>query len=256
MTTWFSHFAFDVMTDFAFGRSFNLIENLNPNSKLHDAPALLSRGMSMQHYFMPVPWIGVLCIKAAPYIPIMSWEWNNALKWAADMCDVRLEQDKSAGVDHREDAFSRFTTSARRDKDEDSLDLLALYGDAFAFAVAGSHTTAVVLTMLFYELARRPELQERARREAILAGVSAASGDGQLNIENNNTAVAWDKLQFLDGCINETLRLYPVVPTGGNRQTVEKPVKVGETWIPPQTIIVAPRWSIGRCTCIHFLLSP
>ncbi|KAI1760134.1 cytochrome P450 [Hypoxylon sp. FL1150] len=234
VTTWFSHFAFDVMTDLAFGRSFDLIQNLEPASKLHHAPALLSRGIGLLRFFMPAPWIGVLCVKAAPYIPIISREWNNAQKWAADMCDVRLEQGDAK---HRQDAFSRFTISARRDKDEESLDRLALYGDTFTFAVAGSHTTAAVLTMLFYELARRPELQERVREEATEAGVTETA---------DNMAIAWDKLPLLDGCINEALRLYPALPTAGLRQTVDKPVKVGDTWIPPQTVVVAPRWLIGR----------
>ncbi|KAI1771026.1 cytochrome P450 [Hypoxylon cercidicola] len=245
VTTWFSHFAFDIMTDLAFGRSFDLTKNLNPSSKLHHAPSLLSRGMSMLRFFMPAPWIGIFCIKATPYIPVISRAWNNAVGWAVDMCDVRLDQDKDIDVDHRKDAFSRFTISAQRDKDEGSLDRFALYGDAFTFAVAGSHTTSAALTMLFYELARRPELQERARREATQAGITAAAGDGQLATKNN-MATTWENLPFLDGCINETMRLYPALPTAGIRQTVGKPIKVGETWIPPHTIIVAPRWSIGR----------
>lgn len=239
------------MTDLAFGRSFDLAQNLDPTSKLHHAPALLSRGINLLRFFMPAPWIGILCVKAAPYVPVISREWNNAQKWAADMCDVRLEQGKEADGEHRQDAFSRFTTSARRDKDEDSLDRLALYGDAFTFAIAGSHTTAAVLTMLFYELARRPELQGRARREAVEAGLTATVREDQNMMEMNDVVVAWDKLPLLDGCINESLRLYPVLPTAGLRQTVDKPVKVGETLIPPQTIIVAPRWLIGRCKCIH-----
>ncbi|KAF3767922.1 cytochrome P450 [Cryphonectria parasitica EP155] len=45
---------------------------------------------------------------------------------------------------------------------------------------------------------------------------------------------------------SEGLRLYPVLPTGGSRQTVEEGVTIGGVYIPPYTKIVSPRFSIQR----------
>lgn len=60
------------------------------------------------------------------------------------------------------------------------------------------------------------------------------------------------KLPHLDGVINEVLRLYPALPTGGNRKTLERGVTIGGRYIPPHTTIVAPRFSISRRECLLF----
>jgi len=59
-------------------------------------------------------------------------------------------------------------------------------------------------------------------------------------------ATALAKLPHLNSVISETLRLYPALPTGGNRKTGECGVTIGGTFIPPFTTIVAPRYSISR----------
>lgn len=55
-----------------------------------------------------------------------------------------------------------------------------------------------------------------------------------------------NRLPHLNGVINETLRLYPVLLTGGARKTMSEGINVGDTYIPPNTTIVAPRYSIMR----------
>lgn len=103
------------------------------------------------------------------------------------------------------------------------------------------------LVYLFYELARHPTTQETLRSE--LAKVPSLYDTRSLQ-----------GLSYLDAVINETLRLHPVVPTGGIRQTVKEGISIAGYYVPPYTTIVAPRYSIGRCTyptpipchqCIH-----
>ncbi|KAI1085486.1 cytochrome P450 [Whalleya microplaca] len=244
VTLWFHNFAFDVIGDLAFGHSFSLIDDFASINRHHYTPTLLSQGISMLGYFTPAPWTTRLCAVMAPYVPLISQKWNRILDWAADICDARLAKAVS-DKESQAGAFSRFTVSAHRDNDRDSLDRLALYGDALLMTVAGSHTTTTTLTMLFYELSRRKELQEQVRKEIAAAGVMIANESGTgLNSEVDVTAL--ERLPFLNACIDEALRLYPPVPTGGIRQTVQKGIRVGDAWIPPQTMTVAPRWSIGR----------
>ncbi|KAK6860496.1 cytochrome P450 [Apiospora arundinis] len=50
-------------------------------------------------------------------------------------------------------------------------------------------------------------------------------------------------LVFLNVCIEETLRLYPALITGGSRMATQKEMTVAGRWIPPYTKIVAPRIS-------------
>ncbi|KAI1778530.1 cytochrome P450 [Hypoxylon cercidicola] len=253
ITTPFHHFAFDVMGEIAFGHSFSLIGDSTPGGDQAHIPALVSQGISMLRYFTPVPWVCQLCFSIAPYVPFISQKWNKGMEWAAMMCDTRLARDttpentgEANGQQPQVDAFSRFIVSARRDQDSKSLDRLALYGDAYVIIVAGSHTTAGTLTMMSFELARRPHLQAELRDEIMKSAAMIADGSGGSTFSETGAAEALEKLPFLNACINETLRLYPQVPTGGIRQTTEKGIFIGETFIPPQTVIVAPRWSIGR----------
>ncbi|KAI0389676.1 cytochrome P450 [Xylariaceae sp. FL0594] len=233
----FTSFSFDVMGELAFGRTFYLLRGSGGavSEDAHEAPELISQGMSMLRFFTPIPWIGRLCFALAPYVPIITQKWNRALGWATAVCEERIRrQDAGYGSD----AFSRFIAAASS-IDGESLDRLALYGDAFAITVAGSHSTAGVLTMLFFELARHPEIQDQVRREIL-----AARHDTHTAGKAADRSA--ERYPFLDACINETLRLYPVVPTGGIRQTTAAGIHVGGRYIPPHTVIVAPRWTLGR----------
>ncbi|KAI1747020.1 cytochrome P450 [Xylaria castorea] len=244
-TTEFYNFSFDLVGEIVFGQSFSLLDSHSYLS--HSSPPdLISQGMSMLRYFSPVPWIGHLSFFMAPYFPMITQKWNRALGWAAEVCDLRLQ--RGAKCQESADAFSRFILSASRDGDQQSLDRHALYGDAFAITVAGSHSTAATLTMMFFELARRPSIQLQLRQELQTAGATIQYSHHNGARKLVDTSV-FNRLPILNSCITETLRLYPVVPTGGIRQTVNKGVKVGNKWIPPNTVIVMPRWSMGRSNC-------
>ena len=113
---------------------------------------------------------------------------------------------------------------------------------------------ATALTTLCYELAQRPSLQDRLRQEIAEAGLGKIreAGQGFKEIKDTTTLA---ELPLLNATITEVLRLYPQLPTAGIRQTVDKGVMIAGRWIPPQTVIVAPRWSIARCKQFSFLRS-
>ncbi len=243
ITHYFNNFSFDVIGEIAFGESFSLMEDAASAVNHRHIPHLLSQGVSMLRFLTPTPWITQLCFSMAPYSSLISSKWGKAIGWTEAVFDRKLGKDlndEASQNDQQEDAFSSLIMSARRDGDHDSLSRLVLYGEAFLIVIAGSHTTAVTLTMLFYELSRRPSVQNQLREE-----IKSSTDNSGNNFEEDGMK-GLEKIPLLNACINEALRLYPPVPTGGIRQTTDRGIMVGDNWIPPETMVVAPRWSIGR----------
>lgn len=58
-------------------------------------------------------------------------------------------------------------------------------------------------------------------------------------------------LPYLNGIINETLRLHPAVPTGGLRQAPPEGAYIAGRFIPGNTIVCAPRYSLARSKSNH-----
>jgi len=79
------------------------------------------------------------------------------------------------------------------------LTMQEILGNAMIFILAGFQTTADTLLFTFYELAMYPELQQRLYEE-----IESICDTDELEIDQIQ------QLKFLDCCINETLRLYPV----------------------------------------------
>ena len=92
---------------------------------------------------------------------------------------------------------------------------------------------ATALLFVFYHLAQKPRYLREIQRE--LATIDS--------IEDLN---ALRELSCLNGIIEETLRLHPAVPTGGLRQTPPEGTMVAGRFIPGNTVICAPRYSIAR----------
>jgi cytochrome P450 len=87
-------------------------------------------------------------------------------------------------------------------RDEDTGERMSdqqVYDEVITLLTAGSETTAVALTWLFYELAQHPEIERRVRAEMddVLAGRPITFEDVP-------------KLEYTRRVINEVLRMYPI----------------------------------------------
>jgi cytochrome P450 len=97
------------------------------------------------------------------------------------------------------------------------------------------------MTNLFYRLATNPYHAKKVREE-ISSLTSIYDSQGLKGLTHMN------------GVINEVLRLHPSVPTGGYRETPPEGMHIAGTYIPGKTVLVAPRYTIGRrkysfCPC-------
>lgn len=99
-----------------------------------------------------------------------------------------------------------------------------------------SDTVAMTLVCVFYHLTRSPQHLEKVQRELD-------------SIESIQDIQSLQSLPHLNGVINEALRLHPAVPTGGLRQTPPEGAYVSSRFVPGNTVICAPRYSLARRKC-------
>lgn len=112
-------------------------------------------------------------------------------------------------------------------------DRATLRHELLGIFVAGRDTTATLLSNLFFVLARHPDITTRLRAE--IAAQLGGRDDTTTTTDNNNndekgemtqTPPTLDDLKampYLTACINETLRLYPIVQ-GSSRVAIKDTV--------------------------------
>jgi tryprostatin B 6-hydroxylase len=116
------------------------------------------------------------------------------------------------------------------------LELSHMCADSRLVIVAGSDTTSATLVYMFNYLAQNPALVEKARKEL----APLVREDGTFDNKKANDA------QFINGCINEALRLHPPVPTALQRITPPEGITIGDTYIPGDTVVWCPGYVMGH----------
>ncbi|KAG5884499.1 hypothetical protein JTB14_034563 [Gonioctena quinquepunctata] len=132
---------------------------------------------------------------------------NFVEKWVLDHFSEAVSKTVEAREKSsiRKNDFIDILRDMRKDNeliDDTDLATEKIIGQAMQFFAAGVETTSATISFTLYELCMNPEIQNNLRKEIIT------------NIEKN-TGVTYDGLldmKYLDRCINETLRKYPVLP--------------------------------------------
>jgi cytochrome P450 family 628 len=223
---WINYFAFDVMGDLAFGKSFSALEKGQFNrfiQLMHDSGIFtgLFGGMSwVPHTIMQLP------------IPPSMNTMMEFLELSHNMVNERkaMIPDEPDIMSHILEAGSFY--------DDEQLESMLLMGDARLLIVAGSDTTATTLTYGLYHLARDKSLIRKLREEL-----------QQHNIRNNESLnpLSLAPLDYLNGFVTETLRMHPPVPGGVYRESPEEGITINGRYIPPKTIVLTPNYTIQRC---------
>jgi cytochrome P450 len=99
-----------------------------------------------------------------------------------------------------------------------------------------SDTTAASLTAIFYNLALNPQILTKLQREV----------DELFKANETPDSGALGKLEYLQAVIDEALRLHPPVPSGLQRLTPAEGVTIGNTFIPGDTIVYLPSYTMYR----------
>ena len=122
-----------------------------------------------------------------------------------------------------------------------------LRGEANVLTVAPNDSISVPLTWVLYHLAAQPEHAVILRTE--LADIQAEHG-------NLKAATLRSHAKCLDAFIQEVVRLHPSVAGGAPRETPAQGLRVGQRYVPGNTIIWIPPYTMMRCKLVSYNASP
>ena len=86
VTSWFYWFSFDVMGDFAFAKSFDMLQD----EKWHHAVIMLRRAMSLLGPLSPVPWLAQIGFSVIPDYWVVK-DWFSMMRWCKKRMTERIE---------------------------------------------------------------------------------------------------------------------------------------------------------------------
>ncbi|THW45121.1 cytochrome P450 [Aureobasidium pullulans] len=213
---------FDVIADLCFGESLGLLEKQEYTPWLQgifDQIFLACSSRTIQYF--PLLWMVV-----QKFMPKSLTDAANAsFKHSSDRVDKRLAMDTD-----RPDIFGLVL----KHKDGANMSRQMMYSNADLLMIAGTETTATMLSGLTYNLLRNPGPMKRLTAEIRERFAS----------EDDITIDELPRLPYLTACIEEGLRTYPSVAEGVRRKT--KPGTATEIcgqWIPPNVGVSVPHYA-------------
>ncbi|TBU38266.1 high nitrogen upregulated cytochrome P450 monooxygenase 2 [Dichomitus squalens] len=221
---WFNFFAYDFMCDMAFGGGSELLRDGDDANVWK----VLDEGMVAGTFLGHVPWLGVYL----SHIPAAVAPLHTLISHCKALTSKRIQN-----VSSRRDLFHYLNNEDLPEKGV--VPLRQLTDDGCLAVVAGADTTSSTMTSLFYCLLTHPEAYERLQIE-----VDKFYPAGEDVADSKHLA----DMEYLNAVINETLRLYPPVPTGSQRQVPRESqgATVDSIFLPPGTSVTVQAFSVHR----------
>ena len=220
---WLQFFAFDIMTDLAFGRSFDSVKTGKASRMMEEveAPVMV---FGLFHY---VPWVAHF-FKLVPFMVAHKAKFDQYLD--------SLVEERKRMVNAKRDVFSWFLDPYNKEPVKTPQMQKNLIGDAMLIVIAGSGPTAPALAATLYHLALRPDFVERLHKE--LRKINFVVG------KTTHSTLA--NVKFLDALISEALRLHPPIRSGPERMTPPEGLQIGDTYVPGNIRIQTPLYSLHK----------
>ena len=156
------------------------------------------------------------------------WYRSEHLRRSREKCNARLENGNS---NHRD--FIWYILKQREKHDLRTDEVIV---NSALFIVAGSETTANLLSGLFARLLWNPDKYQKLKDEI------RSSFKDESEINNNSLM----KLTYLSACIEEGLRIHPPVPTGLLRTVPKDGDTIDGQWVPGGTSVAVGGWAAAH----------
>ncbi|KAL1620285.1 hypothetical protein SLS56_009719 [Neofusicoccum ribis] len=216
---------FDIMGDLTFGEPLGMLEASEYTPWVAAVFGQIKTG-DLSRIRLEYPWIGSL-LRAVLPASLREMERLH-FQHSVERVDRRLAK----GVDGDKADIWKLVL----EKDKGQLRLGQMHANSSLFMIAGTETTATLLSGLTFHFLRNPAKLQRA-----VAEVRALAED-ELSLER------LPQLPYLAACFEEALRCYPPVPIGVPREVAAGGNVICGEWVPGKTRVSVPQWASYRST--------
>ncbi|KAK4160016.1 putative cytochrome P450 pisatin demethylase [Cladorrhinum sp. PSN259] len=256
-TQWLQFYAFDVIGEITYSKRHGFIER---NEDVDGIVAYLTKLFLYVAPIGQIPILDRLFLKNPLYLKLSEWGILDATFPVAKFARARMAErlpELQNGTDPAKptllptaekppkvkspDLLSKFL-AAREARPEFMTDTL-VQTMAVSMAFAGSETTAISLSSVFYYLLKTPRALARLRKELDDAARSGKFSDYETGL------VTWHESQtlpFLDACVKEAFRLHPAPGLPMERIVPEPGLEITGQYIKGGTIVGCSAWVLHR----------
>ncbi|KAI1749331.1 cytochrome P450 [Xylaria castorea] len=233
LSNWTSRVTLDIIGVAGMGREFNTLKKAEDpllgiyEQLLEPAPAKLVFAMSSISFGLS-------------FVRLLPWKMNSLFEHLtttlSSLCMPMLQEKKDAISNSKDDHFDILSLLIKSGNFTDP----QLRDQLLTFLAAGHETTSSALSWACYLLAKYPEFQETLREEIR----HALPNDSEIDGKVTDLGGILEPLPYLNGIMNETLRLYPTVPLT-MRQAIRDSNLAGQV-IPKGVIVILSMWQMNR----------
>ncbi|KAH8812235.1 cytochrome P450 [Xylogone sp. PMI_703] len=232
LNEWASKVTLDIISIAGMGRKLNVVENASdPLQDLY--MELLEPSREKLAFSMLSMTIGF------PFVRMLPWKMNDVFIYLTSsldrICRGLIQEKRDAITKKQDDHFDILSLLIKSDNFSDDV----LKDQLLTFLAAGHETTASALTWASYLLAKHPRLQTKLREE-----ITEALSTSSVDETPADLAGLLRQLPYLNGIMQETLRLYPTVPLTMREALCD--TQIGEQLIPKGTEMVVSIWMTNR----------
>ena len=202
---------FDIVSDLSFGESFGGLKTRTPHPWIKAFfEATIIRTIVVQLTILKIPLVST--IGKMVVLPMMSKRLG-AMNYTKGKIEKRIDQ----GTDRPD-----FMSYVLRHNDEKGMSREEINATFNILMIAGSETTATLLSGCIYLLQKNPLALQKLQTEIR----NTFSDEGEI------TMLSVGHLKYLEAVIDESLRLYPPVPISLSRVTPPEGAVVCGHWVP------------------------
>ncbi|KAF2649983.1 cytochrome P450 [Lophiostoma macrostomum CBS 122681] len=231
MADYINYLVFDILGDLCFGKCFDMKE---PESTLRHIPEMMVQFLELIHPIGFAPW-GSFWIWMKPrgldaliakYAPPAVKAWQGFVEDCLESrtkVEQELEKNPKPESEVRKDFFHWLFKAVDPETGERGYDLNELYAECELLIIAGSDTTAIVMSAMLFYLVRFPEKQAKLAQEILstFSGFDDIKGGPKLH-----------SCKYLTAFIQEASRMTPPVSAEPAREVLPGGTHVDGHYIP------------------------